>query len=1106
MIMASTYDYQILHEVVSDEDLFEGKPHQNIADSIYRLITSSETGTTIGLEGGWGVGKSTVIHLLEKKLTEDKKKKTLFFVFDAWAHDGDPLRRIFLESLIDSIDNNRSDSELQKLKKSISGRSKKVDVITKKSPTAYGRILGFFTLLVPAGAAVLSSINYDTVYWPWNMPDGSIHWQLILGGAMALAPLLFILTIKFLRILNINIEENILEAKTDEEHTQNITQEDERTSIEFEVFFKDILEHVFIKTKKYDNAVLVIDNLDRVEPKQTLALWSILQTFFQYRRDTGFTKCLWSSKLWFLIPYDRDGLSRVWDGSIDHENKISPVSTLENPDEEVSLSFMNKCFQVIAEVPEPVMSSWAKFLEDNVKVSLTGWSQQEQEQIIDTFVRVENKLHDSPTPRQIKVFINRVGMLGLRWGGEMHPESIALYAWSKTKYSDKKLRSLLCNGGIPGNYKQYDDSFALKPQLSGMLLGVEENKGMELLLEPDIRTSLTKGKVEKLKEIIQTHKEAFWMVWNSLHLKVLPTNDHAEDYKIVVTNTFCEAVKDDNKKAKISIDILVDTWISTSDKWDLANNNYAEALSSLIENLSDPSEFLNWLKTVFEKYLVYSVSNYRDEKYKAESLSSLFQVADLLNDFNCVINKKTLKGTGDDWIEWLKILESQEVETDLVLPSKEVIGSLSELIHVTSPDKEIVDKIIKTHALNDTPEQWAPVVNKLTNWAITQNRRTNENECVFNLMLRLYVSGKDNQKEKIKAVFTQNEFLAFISDDATTSPSLAALSAVIHSDKLLSSNMNESIKEFWKEKYEEGRVKSVLRLLFDFNLSSLIWQLAIDKENKVANGALLDPEYIDLYSSPSGPLCFDRLSIDDSTTMNTMVLNLEKYGAIENSKDKLLDDPVAYKRCLEAFVEHGSEISKSIVKSALSRLKRGDWEEQLKEDFILFNCIVHRGDHEFTEGFLMLATKELNRGELTNHIWDNINNIYFKVLDADDVRKRLATVYFNSPHDGFSKDQFKAFSETLRDNIEYITADEIQAKLEQWFDNNLWDRINWLTQQNVRFNIEPKEALISRINTAYQEHHNEHSEKIKLLAAILNINLAELSHEEADDSTTQDNV
>ena len=69
------------------------------------------------------VENSTVINLLKNapQHGNDKSDELAIFVFDAWAHEGDPLRRTFLEKLIAFLTNrgwvnpNKWDKKLKEL-------------------------------------------------------------------------------------------------------------------------------------------------------------------------------------------------------------------------------------------------------------------------------------------------------------------------------------------------------------------------------------------------------------------------------------------------------------------------------------------------------------------------------------------------------------------------------------------------------------------------------------------------------------------------------------------------------------------------------------------------------------------------------------------------------------------------------------------------------------------------------------------------------------------------------------------------------------------------------------------------------------------------------
>lgn len=337
------YKFQILYEEVSDKDEFEYNTHESVATTLYELIRDTDKGITIGLEGAWGSGKSTVINLLHKKLD----KKTLFFSFDAWAHEGDPLRRIFLESLINKIDPNSENDELVSLKNKVSGRTKTVDVKTKKGVSKFGKLISASALAIPMGSAFLSAVKYENLVYPWSNVPKSIDWLLVFGILLTLLPLFVTLGCWFWK----KDEFKLFESESAENYTQDITEDGERTSIEFERLFSEIMSLVIGKSdSEYERCIIVIDNLDRIEAKSSQGIWSTLQTFFQHRSSSN-SHLDWKDKLWFIVPFDREGLSKIWQ----QEN--------DNSDIDVARSFFDKCFQVIAEVPTPVMSGWIKFFD-----------------------------------------------------------------------------------------------------------------------------------------------------------------------------------------------------------------------------------------------------------------------------------------------------------------------------------------------------------------------------------------------------------------------------------------------------------------------------------------------------------------------------------------------------------------------------------------------------------------------------------------------------------------------------------------------------------------------------------------------------------------------
>ena len=76
--------------------------HERVSEALAGVIDAEAGGKAIALTGAWGSGKSTVIRLLRARLSildRARKGSTQIFEFDAWVHEGDSLRRAFLESL-----------------------------------------------------------------------------------------------------------------------------------------------------------------------------------------------------------------------------------------------------------------------------------------------------------------------------------------------------------------------------------------------------------------------------------------------------------------------------------------------------------------------------------------------------------------------------------------------------------------------------------------------------------------------------------------------------------------------------------------------------------------------------------------------------------------------------------------------------------------------------------------------------------------------------------------------------------------------------------------------------------------------------------------------
>ncbi|MDA2920307.1 KAP family NTPase [Desulfobacterota bacterium AH_259_B03_O07] len=83
-------------DLYSHEDLLGTIPYVN---TLVEIIKNCDTPFTIGLLGGWGTGKSSIIKTLENHFYKDEANKIKVFIYDAWKYSNDSFRRTFLLEL-----------------------------------------------------------------------------------------------------------------------------------------------------------------------------------------------------------------------------------------------------------------------------------------------------------------------------------------------------------------------------------------------------------------------------------------------------------------------------------------------------------------------------------------------------------------------------------------------------------------------------------------------------------------------------------------------------------------------------------------------------------------------------------------------------------------------------------------------------------------------------------------------------------------------------------------------------------------------------------------------------------------------------------------------
>lgn len=490
------YQRQIVVDQPAREDVFEGKGHLRTARQLAKTIVEfDDEDRSIGLEGDWGAGKSTVVRLAAKELSGIEGRNFRFFTFDMWSNQTSPFRRTFLEKLLDwgkrEVINDKSRVQrLDELLDRVRDR-----IVTTKSDSFrrldwFGILFILLAPMLPLALAWLSPLSIS----PRSGPAVSFMiWGLTVPFWILGLLIIGLLYSAFLyRVKQRAKKENVTffealsmaaslftKQQENETTTQNIREEDPN-EYEFEVTLLDTLQAL---QENGDRVVIVFDNIDRL-PKDSISdAWADIRAVFSgdpSNPNKGQRSCT------AIVPYDRDHVLGAI--SSDRDNYSSEKE------------LFRKTFDEILRVSPPVASNVLEHVEATLRRGLPNFVDTGAIYNVTKIFQRSTQAQDRPvTPRQVISFVNEVSSVFAQWEGTIPLDTVAIYQVFRDEIENQP-RSLTAMSDDLTPYLVNSNDADLYRHLAAIAYNVEPHLAYQVLLEGPLSAAL----VDKEPDQIQT--------------------------------------------------------------------------------------------------------------------------------------------------------------------------------------------------------------------------------------------------------------------------------------------------------------------------------------------------------------------------------------------------------------------------------------------------------------------------------------------------------------------------------------------------------------------------------------------------------------------------
>ena len=465
-------------------------PHLEIAKAVSSLIEEEPGGKAVALIGSWGSGKSTVVNLLNKELGASDSTDALVFVFDAWVHEGDPLRLAFLRTFAKQLRDRWGGPDFTDR---LDRLEKRTEETFSQAATTIDRTSAFVLL-----ALSILPLGYLLVAEGIGRRRPEQWWGMWLGVLLVL-PFAYITGRALYRVLRkkpTNLPA-LLARQLPESITVSTVRTPDPTTLEFQRTFSEMISSALLEDTRRRRLVIVADNLDRVDRESALKAWGTMRSFFDFGPsdidDTG-----WTKQLWLVVPFDPGGLSRLWGNDPgEHTGNSSEGAQVTTNDPLVDV-FLEKTFQVTFHVPSPVLSDWREFLVSCLEKALPDHESDEYHLVYRVVHRRVALNGHVPTPRSLKRFVNRLSAIHRQWCRQ----GVSLVNQARYALVGEQV-AITAQGVLVVSGEEFRDEETAR-EMAAIHFNVPPSKAFQVLLSPRIERALQDGASDEVERLAET--------------------------------------------------------------------------------------------------------------------------------------------------------------------------------------------------------------------------------------------------------------------------------------------------------------------------------------------------------------------------------------------------------------------------------------------------------------------------------------------------------------------------------------------------------------------------------------------------------------------------